>query len=209
MRRHRAEQDAAPAGGGTYAPFALGRRRGSARGHYDLPPGAGRWRPPGSPPLRDAASRKGPHRRTVGRTGDGSQKRGPVPTRRCDGAPVGARILQKRMRHHDQTSRRSARRPPLVLEGQGEVGRTRRLPKNTGDSACLGANRVSPARAAMSNLSSSHSGPTFGRPEHRLQRGPSTPQSLDRTRRTGSRVSPRSSRGSPGMIAECERRATE
>jgi len=29
------EQDAAPAGGGTTYPSALGRRRGSARGHYD------------------------------------------------------------------------------------------------------------------------------------------------------------------------------
>jgi hypothetical protein len=35
----------------------------------------------------------------------------------------------------------------------GEYGRTRRLPNNTGDDACPGAKRASPPRAALASFS--------------------------------------------------------
>src|SRR5450759_645798 len=56
----------------TNAPPALGRRRGTARGHYDPPRGARR--------RRDETERR---------------KRGPAPQRRRDGAPRGATCWQR------------------------------------------------------------------------------------------------------------------
>ena len=78
--------------------------------------------PHGSPPLRDAASRKGSRRRACGWTSDGCQKRGPVPSktprRRAGRRPcsfTGAR-------HYQDTSRRSARRPLVFWRGKGKWG---------------------------------------------------------------------------------------
>ena len=83
MQRPRTEGSTHPSrSGGAGAPLG-----GTMTSRQELADGG----PHGSPPFRDAASRKGLRRRAVGRSSDGCQKRGPVPTRRCDGAPVGAR----------------------------------------------------------------------------------------------------------------------
>jgi len=107
------KQGAAPAGGGMNAPSKLPGGAGAPPGDTTVPcQELADGGPLGSPEARDPRPpQRAPARVARGEPKRRVRKRGPALSRRRSGAPRGARILQKRMRHDTTKVRRSVLHP--------------------------------------------------------------------------------------------------
>src|SRR5665213_3707755 len=113
------KQGAAPAGGGMNAPSKLPGGAGAPPGDTTVPcQELADGGPLGSPEARDPRPpQRAPARVAGGETKRRVRKRGPALSRRRNGAPRGARILQKRMRHDKTKVRRLALHSPRLMRG--------------------------------------------------------------------------------------------
>jgi hypothetical protein len=127
---------------------AQGKRTPGRSGGAGAPPGDIRipceeladGRPRGLPEAcRAFGPRKGPRPRAKARRNGGSESAARRRQDAADGAPRGARILQKRMRQDGKTGAPLGAPSPRSIEGhdqarvtRAEDGRTRRLPKEYG-----------------------------------------------------------------------------
>jgi hypothetical protein len=146
------ERDAAPAGGGIRTPWLPGGAGaplgGTMTSRQELADGG----PHGSSAFGGTASRKGPRQGTM--DAPAMVARSAARRRKTlHGAPRGAASLSPQgramLRQSVDFVGRHAALHPLGWGLKELTGAPGALTNNTGDSACLGANRASPARAAM------------------------------------------------------------
>jgi len=142
----KAEQDAAPAAAARNR--RAGRPRPVVRRHYDrLPLMAGRW--------SDDGQRKPPWTCGFTPAGCAPRKHGAGDRKAADGAPRGACVLPDARRAQSADlagAPRGAPSPSMFFEGSKD-GPARGLDKEYGRWRLSGANRASPARAALAGLS--------------------------------------------------------